>query len=73
MGFIADHISIGCSTRAYYIGRFLLSRYPWGKKFVFSGDIGRKMIIYYETMRPEWADYLCIESNLWTNYINKKT
>ena len=47
----------------HIIGAVFIELDILGKKFVFSGDIGRRNdYLLREPMRPEWADYLCIES-----------
>jgi len=60
---IADHISYRMQYNGHIIGAVFIELDILGKKFVFSGDIGRRNdYLLRKPMRPEWADYLCIES-----------
>ena len=59
----SDHISYRFQYNGHIIGATFIELDINGKRFVFSGDIGRSNdLLLNNPKRPEWADYLFIES-----------
>ena len=60
---LSDEISYRFQYNGHIIGATFIELDIGGKRFVFSGDIGRHDDILLDNpMQPEWADYLFIES-----------
>ncbi|WP_308992878.1 MBL fold metallo-hydrolase [Mariniflexile litorale] len=60
---LSDHISYRFQYNGHIIGATFIELDINGKRFVFSGDIGRKNdYLLNDPKKPEWADYLFIES-----------
>ncbi|WP_299112102.1 MBL fold metallo-hydrolase RNA specificity domain-containing protein [uncultured Winogradskyella sp.] len=60
---LSEHISYRFQYNGHIIGATFIELNINNKRFVFSGDIGRSHdYLLYEPKKPEWADYLFIES-----------
>jgi len=60
---LSDHISYRFQFNGHIIGATFIEIDINGKRFVFSGDIGRRNdYLLDDPKKPEWADYLFIES-----------
>jgi len=60
---LSDHISYRFQYNGHIIGATFIELDINGKRFVFSGDIGRNNdYLLNNPKKPEWADYLFIES-----------
>lgn len=60
---VSDHISYRFQYNGHILGATFLELDINSKRFVFSGDIGRQNdYLLDEPKRPEWADFLFIES-----------
>lgn len=60
---LSEHIKFKYSYNGHIIGATFIELEILGKLFVFSGDIGRKIDpLLAAPEKPEWADYLFIES-----------
>ncbi|MEN3322147.1 MBL fold metallo-hydrolase [Mariniflexile soesokkakense] len=60
---LSDHISYRFQFNGHIIGATFVEIDINGKRFVFSGDIGRRDdYLLSDPKRPEWADFLFIES-----------
>lgn len=60
---LSDHISYRFQYNGHIIGATFIELDINGKRFVFSGDIGRQNdYLLNDPKTPEWADFLCIES-----------
>ena len=60
---LSDHISYRFKYNGHIIGSTFIELDIEGKRFVFSGDVGRNDDILLDNpKKPEWADYLFIES-----------
>ncbi|NNC49142.1 MAG: MBL fold metallo-hydrolase [Flaviramulus sp.] len=60
---LSEHISYRFQSNGHIIGATFIEIDINGKRFVFSGDIGRQNdYLLYDPKTPEWADYLFIES-----------
>lgn len=61
--YLSEHISYRLNYNGHIIGATFIELDINGKRFVFSGDIGRcNDYLLDDPLRPEWADFLCIES-----------
>ena len=66
---ISEHISCRFKYNGHILGATFIELEIHGKRFVFSGDIGRPNdYLLEDPKRPEWADFLFIEST----YGNKR-
>ncbi len=60
---LSEHISYRFQFNGHIIGATFIELDIYGKRFVFSGDIGRRNdYLLDDPKKPEWADYLFIES-----------
>ncbi|MDE3740834.1 MBL fold metallo-hydrolase RNA specificity domain-containing protein [Maribacter polysaccharolyticus] len=60
---LSSNIRFRTQYNGHIIGATFIELEIFGKRFVFSGDIGRRADLLLEPPeRPEWADYLFIES-----------
>ena len=60
---LSEHISYRFNYNGHIIGATFIELDINGKRFVFSGDIGRTNdLLLDDPKRPEWADFLFIES-----------
>ncbi|MGB5370587.1 MAG: MBL fold metallo-hydrolase, partial [Flavobacteriaceae bacterium] len=60
---LSDHVKCRFRYNGHIIGATFLELDIFGKRFVFSGDVGRmEDTLLYPPERPEWADYLFNES-----------
>lgn len=60
---ISENISCCFRKNGHIIGATFIELNVFGKRFVFSGDIGRKQDVLLDPpQKPEWADYLILES-----------
>ncbi len=60
---LSEHISYRFKYNGHIIGSTFIELDIEGKRFVFSGDVGRNDDILLDNpKKPEWADYLFIES-----------
>ena len=60
---LSEHISYRFQYNGHIIGATFIELDINGKRFVFSGDIGRQNdYLLEDPKKPEWADYLFIES-----------
>jgi metallo-beta-lactamase family protein len=60
---LSEHISYRFQYNGHIIGATFIELDINGKRFVFSGDIGRNNdYLLNDPKKPEWADYLFIES-----------
>ena len=60
---LSEHISCRFNYNGHIIGATFIELDINGKRFVFSGDIGRSNdVLLEDPKRPEWADFLVIES-----------
>lgn len=60
---LSDHISYRFQYNGHIIGATFIEIDINGKRFVFSGDIGRQNdYLLNDPKRPEWADFLFVES-----------
>ncbi len=60
---LSEHIKCRFRYNGHIIGATFLELDLFGKRFVFSGDVGRmEDALLYPPERPEWADYLFLES-----------
>lgn len=60
---LSEHVKCRFRYNGHIIGATFLELDIFGKRFVFSGDVGRmEDSLLYPPERPEWADYLFIES-----------
>ena len=60
---LSEHISYRFQYNGHIIGATFIELDINGKRFVFSGDIGRRNdYLLKEPKRPEWADFLFVES-----------
>lgn len=60
---LSDHISYRFQYNGHIIGATFIEIDIEGKRFVFSGDIGRSNdLLLNDPKRPEWADFLFVES-----------
>ncbi|MFY0714542.1 MBL fold metallo-hydrolase [Seonamhaeicola sp. NFXS20] len=60
---LSEHISYRFQYNGHIIGATFIELDINGKRFVFSGDIGRQNdYLLDDPKKPEWADYLFIES-----------
>jgi metallo-beta-lactamase family protein len=60
---LSEHISYRFQYNGHIIGATFIELDINGKRFVFSGDIGRSNdLLLNDPKRPDWADYLFIES-----------
>jgi metallo-beta-lactamase family protein len=60
---ISNHISYRFQYNGHIIGATFIELDINGKRFVFSGDIGRREdVLLKNPKKPEWADFLFIES-----------
>ena len=60
---LTENISYRFKNNGHIIGASFIELDIWGKRFVFSGDIGRRNdYLLEDPKRPEWADFLFIES-----------
>ncbi len=60
---LSEHISYRFQYNGHIIGATFIEIEINGKRFVFSGDIGRRDdYLLKDPKRPEWADFLFIES-----------
>ena len=60
---LSEHISCRFNYNGHIIGATFIELDINGKRFVFSGDIGRSNdFLLEDPKRPEWADFLFIES-----------
>lgn len=60
---VSEHITYRMQYNGHIIGAVFIELVIFEKKFVFSGDIGRRNdYLLREPKTPEWADYLFIES-----------
>ncbi len=60
---LSEHTKCRFRYNGHIIGATFLELELFGKRFVFSGDIGRMQdALLYPPERPEWADFLFIES-----------
>ncbi|TNJ45219.1 MBL fold metallo-hydrolase [Tamlana fucoidanivorans] len=61
--FLSEHVSFRFQYNGHIIGASFIEIELHGKRLVFSGDIGREQdYLLYKPQKPEWADYLFIES-----------
>lgn len=61
--YLSEHISYRFNYNGHIIGATFIELDINGKRFVFSGDIGRcDDFLLEDPKRPEWADFLFIES-----------
>lgn len=66
---LSDHISVRFQCNGHIIGSTFIELDINGKRFVFSGDIGRKNdYLLEDPIQPEWADYLFLESTYGDKY-----
>ncbi|NDV16727.1 MBL fold metallo-hydrolase [Muricauda sp. TY007] len=60
---LSDHCSVTFLYNGHIIGSTYLDMDLYGKRFVFSGDVGRQNDeLLNPPKQPEWADYLFVES-----------
>ncbi|MGB3343588.1 MAG: MBL fold metallo-hydrolase [Aequorivita sp.] len=60
---LSDNIKYRFRYNGHIIGATYIEIEIFGKKFVFSGDIGRENdLLLFPPEKPKWADYLFIES-----------
>lgn len=60
---LTEHIAYRFQYNGHIIGATFIELDINGKRFVFSGDIGRRNdVLLKDPKRPEWADYLFVES-----------
>lgn len=60
---LSDNIKFRFRYNGHIIGATFIELEIFGKTFVFSGDIGREHdLLLFPPEKPEWADYLFIES-----------
>lgn len=60
---LSDNIKLRFKFNGHIIGATFIELDIFGKIFVFSGDIGRtKDVLLSKPERPQWADYLFLES-----------
>jgi metallo-beta-lactamase family protein len=60
---LTENIKFRFQYNGHIIGATFIELNIFGKIFVFSGDIGRQSdLLLYPPEKPEWADYLFIES-----------
>ena len=60
---ISENISCRFRKNGHIIGATFIELDVFGKRFVFSGDIGRKQDVLLDPpQKPEWADFLIMES-----------
>ncbi len=60
---LSEHISYRFQPNGHIIGATFIEMDINGKRFVFSGDIGRRNdLLLEDPKKPEWADFLFIES-----------
>ncbi|HAV54962.1 MAG TPA: MBL fold metallo-hydrolase, partial [Aequorivita sp.] len=60
---LSDNIKYRFRYNGHIIGATFIELEIFGKTFVFSGDIGREHdLLLYPPEKPEWADYLFMES-----------
>ncbi|PKA84487.1 metallo-beta-lactamase family protein [Ulvibacter sp. MAR_2010_11] len=60
---ISEDIKYRFKYNGHIIGATFIEIELFGKKFVFSGDIGRQEdLLLFPPEKPEWADYLFLES-----------
>ena len=60
---LSEHISYRFQPNGHIIGATFIEIDINGKRFVFSGDIGRRNdLLLEDPKKPEWADFLFIES-----------
>src|SRR5690554_2123201 len=60
---LSDNIKFRFQYNGHIIGATFIELAIFGKRFVFSGDIGREHdLLLFPPEKPEWADYLFIES-----------
>jgi len=60
---LSEHISYRFQSNGHIIGATFIEIDINGKRFVFSGDVGRTNdYLLKDPKRPQWADFLCIES-----------
>ncbi|WP_037321084.1 MBL fold metallo-hydrolase RNA specificity domain-containing protein [Salegentibacter sp. Hel_I_6] len=60
---ISENIKYRYQTNGHILGSAFIELDIYEKRFVFSGDIGRKQDVLLESpKKPEWADYLFLES-----------
>lgn len=60
---LSENIKYRFRYNGHIIGATFIELEIFGKTFVFSGDIGRELdLLLFPPERPEWADYLFMES-----------
>lgn len=60
---LSENIKYRMQYNGHIIGAIFIELDIYGKRFVFSGDIGRRNdYLLYNPKTPEWADFLFIES-----------
>lgn len=60
---LSENIKYRFRYNGHIIGATFIELEIFGKKFVFSGDIGREQdLLLFPPEKPEWADYLFMES-----------
>ena len=60
---LSENISFRLQKNGHIIGSTFIELDVFGKRFVFSGDIGRKEDVLLDPpKKPEWADFLTLES-----------